>query len=294
MNLYKLLNEKIKNPLRKAFLSQSNIEPLFPKRGDKTMTKLSWITMIMRTPIKMLPQEYQGIKHQYETLKKQSVEDAIAYLEDQWEEYIAEIGQPKIEKEFYEKVYEYQGIQVFVDRRYISDNYSPGSYNWRIVKNAVSVLLEYTREILPNRKPRIIITVLSKNPMTRSVEDVDKSAGMYYKKLILIDQYRMDNPKHLIHEYAHWIADRIPQQTEKMLAATYDKLLKIYFSRIKRKAKTGEEMSEFMREKISQKLGFPYGYGLLNEHEMFAVLIENWKTIPYKFKLMIKNILTRL
>lgn len=299
MNIHQILVEKIKNPLRKSFLRKQNIESLFPTLGEKILTKIAWISMIMNDPLETLPDHYQDIKLNWMKNARVSIEQGRNYLEDQWEEYVAEIGQPKIEKAHYEKVYEYQGVQVFVDRRYIKDDYSVNSYNWRMIKNSVNNLLIYIRDILPNRKPRIVITDLTKNPMTRSVENVEQSAGIYYKKIILIDQYRIDNPKYFIHEYAHWVADRIPKQTELMLANAYEKLLKIYFSKIRKKRLSGEQMDDTMREKISRKLGFPSGYGLLNEHEMFAVLIEHWKTIPnnpmtYKFKTMVKNVLTRL
>jgi len=60
----------------------------------------------------------------------------------------------------------------------------------------------------------------------------------------------------------------------------------------------GKTITPTIRSNMSKKLGFPE-YGLLNSDEFFAVVIQYWKQFPnnkmtYKFKSLVKNVLTRL
>lgn len=76
-------------------------------------------------------------------------------------------------------------------------------------------------------------------------------------------------------------------------------MLNIYYKKSSlKKPKGNKPLSDLEIYKISQALGFPR-YGITNPDEFFAVLIENWKQLPnnkltYKFKSLVKGILTRL
>jgi hypothetical protein len=162
-------------------------------------------------------------------------------------------------------------------------------------------MLTYVRDILPNRKPKIVITSLEKNPYTKGSYDPNNpSAGMAYSKFIFIDENHMDDSVYYVHELAHWVADLIPKQTQEMLIKAFRKFIDLYYkeSKLRNPAKRGKDLSESERITIADKLGFPE-YGLTNHDEFFAVLIENWKQLPntkltYKFKSLVKNVLTRL
>ena len=163
-----------------------------------------------------------------------------------------------------------------------------------------------TRGILPNRKPRFVITSKQKNLRFRNLYSENPPA-IYRDRIIFIDQYSIDDPDIFIHEYAHFVADLISTQTQPILKKSYDELLDFYWKRAKKKKRSLQgdpndpiSMAETKkwREKISSKLGFPQ-YGLTNFDEFFAVMIENWHKLPnnaatYKFKSLVKDVINRL
>jgi len=170
-----------------------------------------------------------------------------------------------------------------------------------MIKHNVLVMLVYVRDILPNRKPKIVITSLEKNPYTKgSFDPTNPSAGMAYSKHIYIDEYHKEDSVYWVHEYAHWVSDLIPNQTQEMLIRAFKKFLDIYYegSKLRKSSSRGKPLTDSERIKIADKLGFPE-YGLTSHDEFFAVLIENWKQLPnnrltYKFKSLVKGILARL
>lgn len=240
------------------------------------------------------------IKKKYENLRKSSEALADAYLESEVKKILYNFLRPSAKT--YKKIYDYQGVQVFLDEENVDDtDYSVGSYNHRMLKHSILVMLVYTRGIIPNRKPRIVITRLDKNPHTKSAYDPhNPPAGIAYNKLIYIDEKYIDEPVFFVHEFAHWVADLIPSQTQQMLMTAFNRFIDIYYNTTKRKQKSPvvDKLTNSMRAKIAKNLGFPE-YGLTNHDEFFAVLIENWRTLPnnkltYKFKSLVKNVLARL
>jgi hypothetical protein len=165
-------------------------------------------------------------------------------------------------------------------------------------------MLQHTKELFPNRKPKFIITDKHQNPQFKKSDP--NSAAIYVDRLIYIDQNHIDNPNYFIHEFAHFVVDLIPKQSEPMLDAAYKQMLDFYFKRAKVKQRplqptTKHEdpsITDKFRQKVSAKLGFPQ-YGLMNRDEFFAVLIENWHKLPtnavtYRYKQLVKGILARL
>jgi hypothetical protein len=290
------LERKQRNPMRKeGLISSGEVDYTSPEFLEK------YRQYYRKYPAEQMDDDADRlIRRKYENLLKSSESLAETYLESEIQKLLDKIKRPT--SKGYKKVYEYHGVQVFIDEQNINDtNYEIGSYNYRIVKHNVLVMLTYVRDILPNRKPKIVITSLEKNPYTKGSYDPNNpSAGMAYSKFIFIDENHMDDSVYYVHELAHWVADLIPKQTQEMLIKSFRKFIDLYYkeSKLRNPTKRGKDLSESERIKIADKLGFPE-YGLTNHDEFFAVLIENWKQLPntkltYKFKSLVKNVLTRL
>lgn len=284
---------KQRNPLRKKTLSDSDtldyLDPEFIEQY-KNYYKLNSLEDIDDL-------NDQSIKRRYDNLLKTSENLANAFLDSEINAAIKNLLRQSTKG--YRKVYEYQGVKVFLDEKNVTDtDYSIGSPNYQMVKRSVLVMLVYVRDVLPNRKPKIIITSLSKHPYTKRNFDYNEpSAGMAGDKFIYIDENYIEDNAVWVHEYAHWVADLIPTQTQKMLMQAFKKFISIYYKKVKTK-KPNRELTPQEKLKIAEKLGFPE-YGLTDHNEFFAVLIENWKQLPrnkltYKFKSLVKTVLTRL
>lgn len=289
------LTEALKNPLRKAQLGPTpHILPI-------PQWKENWKDYIKNQKIEN--KEDQKIKDDFLRLNKIFPSRAESWLDQQAEKKALESRREKTSH--YKKIYEYEGVQVFVDNL-VDPKFSQDLYNMKMIKHSVHRMLFEIKDILPNRKPKFVITDKSKNDRFIGTY-TDEPVGIYRDRLIFIDQYYIDDPDLFIHEYAHYVADLIPTQTEPILKKSYDELLDSYWRRSKKKKRSlqgdpdkPESMMDTYkwRKRISQKLGFPQ-YGLTNFDEFFAVLIENWKKMPnntttYRFKSLVKNVLQRL
>ncbi len=282
-----------KNPERKKVIQgEGQIDYNSPHFID------AWAEYIRENPIEHIEGvTLQEIKKNYESLRQTLPPRAETYLRQAIIEYITVLQRPKTKG--LEKVYEIGGIQVFIDSDNISGDYSPTSYNMRMIKFGVNQMLNYIRDILPNRKSNIIITDLKMNKHTRDqMAVVPNSKAMQTNKTIFLDWSSIDEPKYYIHEYAHQLADLIPKQSEELLINAYKELLNMYFRASKRKKLDSSEITDKMREQMARRLNFPV-YGLTNHHELFAVIIEYWKKFPnnaltYKFKTLVKNVLGRV
>jgi len=193
------------------------------------------------------------------------------------------------------------GIQVFKDSLADGD-FSENSYNYRMLNFSLRHLVKDYKDILPNRKPKIIVTDMKKNPLAKGVDVQGNSsipAGLYRDRLIYLDHYQLDNPDLLIHEYAHFLADRIPAQYEPLIRKEYNKMLRSYFERRTSRKNLEGAKNEQHRAAMAKKLGLPTEYSTVNFDEFFAELIMSWKSLPnnthaYRLKTMLKKILTRL
>ena len=236
------------------------------------------------------------IKKSYEYFKASLPPRAEPYLNNAVGDYVQMFKKPKFSE--YEKIHEQDGVQVFLDRENVDQNFSPGSYQHRMVKFGVSEMLKYIKDILPNKKPRIIITDLMKNKHTATIIEKLPAMGLELNKNMYIDWRHLDQPSLYVHEYAHYVADLVNKQTEELLIKAYKDMIDMYFRLSKRKRVDPAQITDKMRTQISKKLGFPV-YGLTNHHELFAVLIENWKEFPnnkltYQFKSLVKSVLSRV
>jgi hypothetical protein len=193
------------------------------------------------------------------------------------------------------------GIKVLKDK-YATEDFSTGSYRLKMLNFIVTKLVRHFKDVLPNRKPTIVVTDTKKNPLTKEVSvtgDKEFPPGVYYDRLIYIDQNYVDDYDVLVHEYAHFVADRISKQTEPMLKAEYKKMLDEYFKRTtKRKALEGSRNTN-NRILMAKQLGLPSDYATANFDEWFAEIITYWKSFPnskesYRFKTAVKKVLTRI
>ena len=193
------------------------------------------------------------------------------------------------------------GINVYKDG-YAAEDIAPGSYRYKMINYLVKQLVTEFKDVLPNRKPRIVITDTEANPATSTASvtgSKQSPAGAYHDRLIYLDQNYVDDYDILVHEYAHYVADRIPKQTEPMLKAEYKKMLDEYFEKTtKRKALEGSR-NEKHRIEMAKRLGLPSDYAAANYDEWFAEIMMHWKSLPntkesYRFKTAVKQVLTRI
>ena len=124
------------------------------------------------------------------------------------------------------------------------------------------MFLNDIKDILPNKKPRIVITDKTLNPKFRGTY-TENPPAVYMDRIIYIDQYKVNNPDYFTHEYAHFIADLIPEQSFPLLEKAYNEFIDKYWKRAKVKKQrlqpqdmnnTAEvENSRKWRMKISNK-----------------------------------------
>jgi hypothetical protein len=159
------------------------------------------------------------------------------------------------------------------------------------------------RDILPNKKPKVVITDFETNPVANNM---GSSAGFYFKKTIFLDQNSLNHEHLLIHEYAHYLADSIPIRTRKILEDAYKNLLTDYFKMRGQKGTSRNSLEGDVNEKhriaMAKHLGLPSDYASTNFGEWFAEFISHWRTFKqkpqtkewYKMKQMVKKALFSL
>jgi len=244
--------------------------------------------------------ELQEIKRKYLNMYKMFPARADAWLHKMGEQRARDLLLRSKLQPSYKKIYEYRGCEVFVDEEFLdSSEYAEGTLNNRMLKRSVQLMYMETKDLMPNRYPKFIITDRQQH---KQFQKVGPSKGISFDKLIYIDQYYVDDYKVWIHELAHYMTERTPQQSRDALDRAYKELLDIYWKSAKKKRVNLDSLSEQdadrMRAKMAKKMNFPE-YGFTDPDEFFAVLIENWKNLPnnratYKYKTLVKNILSRL
>lgn len=195
------------------------------------------------------------------------------------------------------------GIKVYTDQ-YASYDFSKGSINLRAIENTVKKIVRDYKDIIPNRKPKFIITNSSNNPRTKGVNITGSGAdpaGAYRDRLIYIDEKYSDDYEIYTHEYAHFLEKRVSRQMEQFLREEYKNMLDGFFRSIKQRKRENLEgaENEKYRKAIAKKLGLPTDYSATNHSEWFAELIAHWKNIPnnkatYRFKQIMKKIINRI
>jgi hypothetical protein len=298
--IFSTLLEKIRNPLRKQELARTggNID----YRKVKTPTADDWKNKVIQG--EGLNDEESIIRAKYTALHKVFPDRAEKWLDNLAFDKGLGILRTKLDPSV-RKLYEKYGVQVFVDK-YATGKYAPTSYEYRVFIYAFNNFLSSITGLLPNKKPKIIITNKYQNPLFKAYTK-DTPIALYYDRMIYVDEYAAEDPESYIHEYAHYLADLIPKQSEPMLEKAYNDMLDFYWRRAKKKrydvsaklrSKEEEAIADKWRKRISTKLGIPE-YGLTNKDEFFAVLIQKWNTLPnnmatYRYKQTVKTLLSRL
>ena len=275
-----------RNPLRKRELEKQGINNYDYVQKEKKKLPAERQAQIRK--MKKLGVEPERI----ETFKQSKIAEREKELKGQY--FKTKINTPEL-------LFQKFGIKVYKDG-YVTEDLSPGSYRYKMISYLVKQLVTEFKDILPNRKPRIVITDTSKNPISANASITghkDVPPGVYYDKLIYLDQHSVDDYDILTHEYAHYIVDRIPKQTEPMLKAEYKKMLDEYFEKATRRKALEGLRNEKHRVAMANKLGLPSDYAASNFDEWFAEIITHWKQMPntkesYRFKAAVKQVLTRL
>lgn len=279
MNEFEILLEKIKE---------------FQERNDPD----NYQKYIQRTKKKLSPTQRSRVKKMRELGVE---EDRIQkWIEGKYSEKEKKLKSAYFRKgvseEEFRKVYERNGVEFYMP----NDEYDVYKNTMNTIKRYMDLnvrkLMEI-RDILPIKKPKIIVKEIDEK-----INGTVPPAYYDHKdRLIYIDVYQLVYPYYLIHEYAHYIADLFPKQSEEILMNEYNKFLDVYFKKMKKKKEedlSGKE-KENLRKSIAKKLELPSPYGFTNFDEFFAEIISHWKKLPnnkasYKFKQSMKKLLTRL
>ena len=277
----------------KVFLERRMRNPLRKKELEGQPTNKEWIDQEKEN----LPDEE---KEKLRRMKKFKVEPERieAFRQGKIKEY-----QKKLESEYFkhkpekpELILVRYGIKIFKDR-YVTEDFSKGSYNYRMINNLINKLVLSYKDILPNRKPNFYITNTNENPETKGINIVggkESPPGLAFGKIIYVDDFEI-----LLHEYAHFLTFRIPKQIRPMLREEYKKMLNEYFGKNTRRESLEGRRNEKHRMAMAKKLGLPSDYATANFDEWFAELITHWKNMPndkntYRFKQILKKILMRI
>lgn len=276
-----------RNPLRKRELEAQGVGTNYDYI-QKEKKKLPKERQSQIRKMKKLGVEPERI----ETFKQAKIAEREKELKGQY--FRTKINKPEL-------LFDKFGIKVYTDS-YASEDFSPKSYGYRMINFAVTKLVRDLKDVLPNRKPRIVITDTDKNPVTAGVNITgakESPAGAYHDRIIYLDQNYVDDYDVLVHEYAHYVADRIPKQTEPLLKAEYKKMLDEYFEKATRRKALEGSRNEKHRVAMAQRLGLPSDYAASNFDEWFAEIIRFWRSLPntkesYRFKTAVKQVLTRI
>lgn len=295
---------RVKNPLRKRELEENGRISNMVYYNEYTTY---WAEKI-KDPELLSDGDDRAIQVKYMDYKNKFPDRANAWVQQLAEKKSADIYLRNKVLSTNEKILEMEGIQVFKDDG-VDLDLSRNSKNYQDLEKSLRMLLINTRGILPNKKPRIVVTNPDNNRLFKGLKYAKSASGIYYDKLIYISQDHISDPYLFIHEFAHAIAASLPKNRQKMLDEAYGKMLDIYKRSAKIKGKLVLEPKSMndaqsvrdaqnLRKEISKRLGFPQ-YGLMNSSEFFAVLIEHWNTLPnnaatYKYKQLVKQILTAL
>jgi hypothetical protein len=194
------------------------------------------------------------------------------------------------------------GISVYIDQ-YVEDplKFEQDDYNSYILPKVLGAFIRRYKDIIPIRKFNIVITDNTKNPVFTSGKKSDEEAaiGIYQDRIIYLNKYNIDDLNLLVHEYAHFIADAVPNETYPMLVEEYKKMLESFFGRKTTRTSLKGGRNELLRAQVAKKMGLPSEYSATDPDEWFAELIQHWKRLPnnsrtYKFKSILKKIIGRL
>ena len=293
MDSFQIFFERVKNPLRKAKLQSREI-PL-----DNMAVYNSRLSEVENDP-------------KFKEYAKRFPERAAKALENTKEKLKGEASiRPSLTPDKYEKV-KLAGFDVYFDKQLnFTDNPAEFYRFKRMARGTIATAVNsYLKGIVPIRKPKIVISDLT------SEEEVayrkNASVPAYYQSgVVYLDEYQIHNVYKFVHEYAHYLADRVSSRTEPVLKKAYNDMLDSYYKEVNKKkmnladkrTHTDKTANKKLKERmeIAKKLGLPSEYAFNNFDEFFAEIIANWKEfsknpspITYRFKQAVKSVLNTL
>lgn len=283
-----------------VFFERRGRNPLRKKEIEDTIDGTNWDQYQKEKDI-LPPEEQAKLDKQVELQVPQDRIDnwKIAALKRQEQEARKGWLRDKVSSTEFEQIYEKYGVKFFIpkDEKILN---TPGMFPlMRALKFSVDSFLTSIKDIVPNRKPRFVIKDLGKqqNPFIKDATN----AGYHQDGIIYLDIDSVAKPQYFVHEYAHYLAGKVPKQAYPIINAAYKDMLDIYFRHVKKKRRNNLEGQddEKLRRKVAAKFGLPSHYSATNPSEFFAEIITHWKNIPnnvatYKFKQAIKKVLSRL
>lgn len=282
----------------KIFFERRARNPIRKKELEGTLTNKEWIEQEKQNLPKKEEEKLQRMKQykvepeRIEAFRQGKIKEHEKNLKDTY-------LRTKLEKPIL--LFNIRGIKVFKDK-YVTEDFSEDSLHMRTLTNIVNKLLINYKDIVPNRKPKIVITNTDDNPKTKGVNILGTGLspkGMYSDGFIYLDQFSADDFDVLLHEYAHYLAFRIPKQIRPMLKQEYRKMLVEVLGKQTRKPNLEGEKNEELRNMVAKKMGLPTEYAATNFDEWFAELISHWKNMAnnrntYRFKKILKKVLNRV
>lgn len=294
MESFELFFERVKNPLRKAKIHGKREIPL-----DNMAYYRSRVAEVENDPkfkeyAKMFPA--RAAKH-LENVKEKLKEDSHL--------------KPSLTPDKYVKV-NLAGFDVYFDKD-LNFIENPAEFNRfkRMARGTIATAVNsYLKGIVPIRRPKIVISDLTSEEEV-AYRKSSTTPAYYHRGVIYLDEYQIHSVYKFVHEYAHYIADRIPSRTKPLLKKTYDDMLDAYYKEVNKKkmnlkderrhtSKTANRKLK-ERKEIARKLGFPSQYAFNDFDEFFAEVIANWQTftknpspITYRFKQAVKSALNTL
>jgi hypothetical protein len=299
---FQTLVEKIKNPIRKQALKAKGD---LNKLRDAEQLAIQWKEYIKYG----VPEDKEDaeIMRKFKSMKM-FPDRAERWLDQEAKKFGNQILRSKVESEKHTKIYSLMGIEVFLDES-VNISFDKDSKNYENLDKSMKYLVRNIIGLIPNKKPKIVITNGDVNPLFKNpIGGGRKAAGITRGRIIYIEQYHVGENTVFVHEFAHMVAFLIPDQIEAMLERAYNEMLDIYWRgvKVKRRNVQPDNINDDYkyskafrwRKVIANKLGFKE-YGLTNPDEFFASIIEHWNSLPnnsatYKYKSMVKNVLTRL
>lgn len=262
------LEKRIKNPLRKQDLASREV-----------------------------PNNKEYVDSQVKEFEKTSSSKSPDIINQYKQSLVNDYIRTSITPDKYKFLFEKNGMKFYLDKQDL-DKWNP---RWnRHLMTSVKMFLNDIKGLVPNRKPKFVVKNLQRDERLKG-EDGLYPPAIYEDRVIYLDLDSIDNHEYLTHEYAHYLADLIPNQTEQLLQKEYSNMIDNYFREIKKRKRLDLEGNKnaTYRKNIAKKLGFPTDYAFTNFSEFFAEILRFWKKLPnntatYRFKQAIKSTLARL
>lgn len=247
-----------------------------------------FIKYFKNTDIKRMGKEDSIIKAKYNSYRKISKELGEKYLRYEFKQYSSKFR--RFENRTVKLILSRFNFDIYVDVDQVPETFFD-DINLHILKKTIDKFYSYVKDILPLRKVNIVLMDNNKS----KVRAFEYGLASGYARLGTIYVSYLEYDKHLlyVHEYAHIVADSIPERVKHHLIDAFEQAVVLYFRKAKKKKVDISELNDKLISRICASFGLdPYAFK--NEDEFFAEMIENWRSIPvnkhtYKLKKIVKD-----